>query len=156
VPQPVEVLASLASMLRPGGAMIFQESNWEALLSQVEHLPLRKRCCELIRETFRRSGANMDMGRVFMRDFPAIGFAQPRLRLDVPIGIEPEMRRWVYDLVCSLYPRFVSYGMPIGQLGDLSTLSERLDAELASTNSYAACIALTGAWSNLRTQSRVV
>jgi ubiquinone/menaquinone biosynthesis C-methylase UbiE len=50
VPRPVEILATLASALRPGGVMIFQESNWEALLSQVAHLPLRKRCCELIYE----------------------------------------------------------------------------------------------------------
>jgi ubiquinone/menaquinone biosynthesis C-methylase UbiE len=147
VPRPVEILATLASALRPGGVMIFQESNWEALLSQVAHLPLRKRCCELIYEAFKRSGANMDMGRSFLRDFPEIGFPKPQLRLEVPIADDPETRRWVYDLVCTVYPRFASFGLSDAPLGDLSTLSQRLEAELTSTNSYAACIGLTGAWS---------
>jgi len=147
VPRPIETLRALAYVLEAGGVMIFQESNWEALLSQVAHLPLRRTCCELIYESFKRSDANLDMGSVFLRGFQEIGFANPHMRLDVPIGIDAETRRWVYDLVCTLYPRFVQYGLSVEALGDPATLSERLESELTCHNSYAACIGLTGVWS---------
>jgi ubiquinone/menaquinone biosynthesis C-methylase UbiE len=147
VPQPIEVLGALASVLRAGGVMVFQESNWEALLSQVTHLPLRRTCCELIYESFKRSNANMEMGSVFLRGFQEIGFPAPHMRLDVPVGVDSETRRWVYDLVCTLYPRFVQYGLSVKALGDLATLSDRLESELTCHNSYAACIGLTGVWS---------
>ena len=147
VPQPIEMLRALAGALRAGGVMVFQESNWEALLSQVSHLPLRRTCCELIFEAFKRSNASVDMGSVFLRGFQQIGFPDPRMRLDVPIGVDSETRRWVYDLVRTLYPRFVEYGFSVSGLGDLATLSERLESELTHHNSYAACIGLTGVWS---------
>jgi len=147
VPQPIEMLGALAGALRAGGVMVFQESNWEALLSQVSHLPLRRTCCELILEAFKRSNASVNMGSVFLRGFQQIGFPDPRMRLDVPIGVDSETRRWVYDLVRTLYPRFVEYGFSVSVLGDLATLSERLESELTRHNSYAACIGLTGVWS---------
>jgi ubiquinone/menaquinone biosynthesis C-methylase UbiE len=147
VPQPIDTLSTLARSLCPGGVMVFQESNWEALLSQVSHLSLRRTCCELIYESFKRSNANVNMGSVFLRGFQQIGFANPRMCLDVPIGVDSETRRWVYDLVCTLYPRFIEYGFAVSALGELATLSARLDSELTRHNSYAACIGLTGVWS---------
>jgi SAM-dependent methyltransferase len=147
VPQPIETLSALARALRAGGVMVFQESNWEALLSQVSHLPLRRTCCGLIYESFKRSNASVDMGSVLLRGFQQVGFPDRRMRLDVPIGVDSETRRWVYDLVCTLYPRFVEYGFSVSALGELATLSERLESELTRHNSYAACIGLTGIWS---------
>jgi len=117
VAEPIQVLNALASVLRPGGVMVFQESNWEALLSQVAHLPLRRSCCELIYESFKRSNANMEMGSIFLRGFQEIPLPEPQMRLDVPIGVDDEIRRWVYDLVSSLYPRFVQYGLSVNAAG---------------------------------------
>src|SRR5262252_6558558 len=102
VPQPIEMLRALSCSLRAGGLMVFQESNWEALLSQVSHLPLRRTCCELIYESFKRSNASVDMASILLRGFTQIGFTDTRMRLDVPIGVDSETRRWVYDLVCTL------------------------------------------------------
>jgi ubiquinone/menaquinone biosynthesis C-methylase UbiE len=36
VPQPIETLRALAYVLQAGGVMIFQESNWEALIGACE------------------------------------------------------------------------------------------------------------------------
>ena len=147
LPQPLEVLRTLAAILRPGGVMVFQESNWEALLSQVANLPLRRACCQLIYDSFRYSRANLDMGSVFVRGFRELDFDPPRLHLDVPVGVDAETRRWVYDLTCSLYPRFVEFGLEVAVIGELATLAERLEAELTSRDAYAACIGLMGVWS---------
>ncbi len=146
MPHPVEVMRSLASMLRPGGVMVFQESNWEALLSQVQTLPLRRECCQLIHESFKLSNANVNIGPALLGAFKQIQFSEPRLRLDVPIGVSSIVRQWVYDLVCSLYPRFIRYGLPTSELGDFATLQERLDIELDLQWAYAICIGLTGVW----------
>lgn len=72
VAKPIQIMNALASVLRAGGVMVFQESNWEALLSQVAHLPLRRSCCELIYESFKRSNANMEMASIFLRGFQEI------------------------------------------------------------------------------------
>jgi hypothetical protein len=73
---------------------------------------------------------------------PALG-----LRLDSPIGNDPETRRWLHDLFRTLSPRMRQFGMSLEPLGDLATLSDRLEAELDATGSYAACVGLVGAWS---------
>ena len=126
--------------------MVFQESNWEALLSQVQTLPLRSKCCQLIHESFKLSNANVNIGPALLGAFKEIQFLEPRLRLDVPIGVSSIVRQWVYELVCSLYPRFIRYSLPTSELGDIATLQERLDIELDSQGSYATCIGLTGVW----------
>jgi SAM-dependent methyltransferase len=145
--QPVGIMRSLASVLRPGGVMIFQEANWEAMFSQVMNLPLRGTCCQFIYDSFKRSNANVDMGSVLVRGFHEIGFSEPKLRLDVPIGVAPETRRWVYDLVCAVLPRSPQYGLSTAALGDLATLSDRLELELTAHGGYATGIGLTGVWS---------
>ena len=145
--QPVGIMRSLASVLRPGGVMIFQEANWEALLSQVMDLPLRSKSCQFILDSFKRSNANVDMGSVLVRGFHEIGFCEPKLRLDVPVGVDPETRRWVYDLLCAVLPRSPQYGLSTAALGDLATLSDRLEFELTAHGGYATCIGLTGVWS---------
>ena len=144
---PTAVLRTLAWFVRPGGVIAFHEANWASFLAQAAHLPLRAACGQLIFETFRRSGARTDMELLLFRAFQDINFPAPELRLETPIGNDAETRRWVYDLVCTVYPRFAPLGISPEPLGDLATLSSRLEAELDATRSYAACIGLVGAWS---------
>ncbi len=154
LPQPTQTLRRLAEHLRTGGVMAFQESNWEAMLSQVAHLPLRARCCELIYETFRHAGANMQTGRSLLQAFKALKFSEPQMSLAVPVGVDAGTRRWLHDLVCSLQPRFAQFGLADGALGDTSSLADRLDAELTASGSFAVCIALTGVWSRKKSATR--
>ncbi len=147
LPNPSAVLQTLSRLVRPGGIIAFQEANWASFLAQSAHLPLRAACGQLIIETFRRSGARTDMELTLFRAFQEVGLPVPELRLETPIGNDPETRRWVYDLVCTVYPRFGMLGISPESLGDLATLSNRLEAELDATRSYAACIGLVGAWS---------
>jgi len=146
-PDPVAVLRSLVAAVRPGGIVVFQESNWSSFLAQAAHLPLRSLCGSLIFETFRRSGARTDMDLALFRGFQEVGLPPPDLRLETPIGRDVEIRRWIDDLFCSVHQRFAELGISGASVGDLNTLSDRLDAELDATQSYAACIGLVGAWS---------
>jgi hypothetical protein len=87
------------------------------------------------------------MERVLYRTFQEAGLPSLRMRIDVPVGDEPAIRRWVYALFSSLRPRMDAAALSDGVLGDLGSLLTRLDAELATTKSFAACIGLVGAWS---------
>lgn len=147
IPDPAAILRSLVAAVRPGGVVVFQEANWASFLAQAAHLPLRSLCGSLIIETFRRSGARTDMELTLSRSFQEIGLPPPELRLETPIGYDVETRRWVYDLFCTLHQRIEDLGISSASVGDLDTLSGRLDAELDATRSYAACIGLIGAWS---------
>jgi SAM-dependent methyltransferase len=147
LPDPVAALRSLTAHLRPGGIVAFHEANWSSFLSQAAHLPLRSLCGSLIMETFRRSGARTDMELALFRGFQDIGFPPPTLSLETPIGSDSETRRWIYDLFCTVSSRFSELGISASSVGELETLFDRLELELDTTRSYAACIGLVGAWS---------
>jgi SAM-dependent methyltransferase len=146
LPDPAAALRSLATEVKPGGVVVFHEANWASFLSQAAHLPLRSLCGSLIIETFRRSGARTDMELALFRGFLNMGFSPPDLRLETPVGNDPETRRWIFDLFCTVRRRFDEFGISATAVGDMDTLFHRLEAELDSTQSYAACIGLVGAW----------
>jgi ubiquinone/menaquinone biosynthesis C-methylase UbiE len=146
MPDPMAVLRTLAALTRPGGVIVFQESHWTSFLALTAHLPLRIECGKLIIEALRRASVSTDMDLVLFRGFQEVGFPPPKLRLETPVGHDSETRRWIHDLFCTVYPRLAQLGISHESLGDLATLSVRLDDELNAMNSYAACVGLVGAW----------
>jgi SAM-dependent methyltransferase len=145
-PDPIATLRSLVRHLRPGGVMVFQEPSWNIFFSQTQHLPLRTTCGELLCEAFSRSGARPNMELTLFRGMLESGFEAPRLRVEIPIAIDPEGRRWVYDLLMSVRPRLEGLGIASDRVGDFNTLAERLEAELETACSYAPLVGLVGAW----------
>jgi SAM-dependent methyltransferase len=146
LPDPVAVLRQLLAHVRPGGVLVFQEASWPSFLPQVAHLPLWTACATLLMETLRRGGARNDMGLVLFRGFQDAGLPVPTMRLDVPVDQGADTRRWLYDLVRTLQPRFAQLGLSAEGVGDVATLAERLERELDETRSYAAGVGLVGAW----------
>jgi SAM-dependent methyltransferase len=147
VSDPVTVLRSLAARVRPGGVLVFQEPSWASVLPHVEHLPLRSACVELFCEILRRGGAQPDMALTLFRSFPDSGLPAPHMRIDIPIGHDLPSRRWLYELLCTVRPRFEGLGISSAAIGDFATLEERLDSELSTARSYATFVGLVGAWS---------
>jgi len=147
LPEPGEVVSSLAMLLRPGGVLAFQDACWGPFLQQVAHLPLRSRCASLIYRAFQLSGANMDMELVLYRIFQVAGLPPPNTRIEIPVGPDPDFARWVYELFCTLTPRMAGYQLAYDEVGSLDTLQQRLEDEAKAANSFGATIALVGAWS---------
>jgi hypothetical protein len=49
--------------------------------------------------------------------------------LEMPLRKGPEFAQWFYDILCTLRPQILKFNLPIGPLGDIDTLVERLQVE---------------------------
>jgi ubiquinone/menaquinone biosynthesis C-methylase UbiE len=147
LPDPDAAVKTLVSFLRPGGTLAVQDACWSPFLQLSADLPIRSKCATLIHQGFQRSGASVEMERVLYRTFRNAGLPSPTMKIDVPIGGDPGLTRWAYDLFCSVLPRMRQHNISVDAVGDIATLRERLDAELASMKMFAATVGLVGAWS---------
>ncbi len=148
LPDPLAVLRSLSQLVRPGGVVAFHELSWAPFLLLAQRLPLWSACASLIHETFRRSGANTEMGFALYRIFQEAGLPAPTMSLEMPLGNDPEFTRWVPDVLGSLLPLVRQFNLPLESLGDLNTLPQRIQAEVAASNTVVTWMALVGAWSH--------
>jgi len=146
LPDPAATVRSLASHLRPDGIIVFQEPSWNSFFAQAKHLLLRTACGELLCEALRRAGARPNMDLTLFRGLLDSGFEAPRMRVEVPIAGDAESRRWVYDLLVTVRPRFEELKIASDAVGDFNTLAERLEAELETARSYSPLVGLVGAW----------
>jgi ubiquinone/menaquinone biosynthesis C-methylase UbiE len=146
LPDPVSVLRSVSQLVRPGGVIAFHEAYWAPLLSLLAPLPLWSAVASLIHEAFQRSGGNPEQGPALYRVFQEAGLPGPTMRLEMLMGKDPDFATWFHDIICTLRPQIQQFGLPIGSLGTLDTLAERLHNEVARSNSVAALPACVGAW----------
>ncbi len=147
LPDPLAALRSLSQLVRPGGVVAFHELSWAPFLLLAARLPLWSAGVSLIHETLRRSGANTEVGFALYRIFQEAGLPAPTMSLEMPVGNDPEFTRWVPDILASLLPQVQEFNLPLEPLGDLNTLPDRLQAEVAAANTVVTWMALVGAWS---------
>jgi ubiquinone/menaquinone biosynthesis C-methylase UbiE len=147
VPDPVAILRSLSRLVRRGGVVAFHEVSHAPFLALSEHLPLWFATVSLARETLRRSGANTEIGPALHRTFQDAGMPAPSMRLEMLLGNDPDFIRWSYDVLSSLRPQVERFNLSLETLGDFDTLPERLQAEVANSNTVVPWVALVGAWS---------
>jgi 2-polyprenyl-3-methyl-5-hydroxy-6-metoxy-1,4-benzoquinol methylase len=146
IPDPAVVLRSISHSVRPGGVVVFQEISWAPSLKVNEHLRLWSACAGVAHETMKRSGANTDMGLALHRVFLDAGLPAPRLKLEMLLGVDPDLTRWIYDLLQSLQPKISQAGLTLDAVGDLNTLQERLHAEVVASKGPVASPGLVGGW----------
>jgi ubiquinone/menaquinone biosynthesis C-methylase UbiE len=145
LPDPVAVLRFLSQRVKPGGVIAFQEQSWVPFLTLSRHLPLWSAAVSLLHEVSVRSGVNMEMGLALHKAFQDAGLPAPTMRLEMELGHEPEFTRWVSDVVHSVRPQIQKLNLSMRALGDLDTLQERLQSEVASSKTVVPWIALVGA-----------
>ena len=64
----------------------------------------------------------MDMELILYRAFLEAGLVAPKFRIEVPIGDDPNVARWFYDLVCTLASRLAKDELTASGIGELETL----------------------------------
>jgi ubiquinone/menaquinone biosynthesis C-methylase UbiE len=147
LPDPLAVLRSISQLVRPGGVIAFHELSWAPFLLLAARLPLWSACASVVHETFRRSGANTEMGLALYQIFQEAGLPAPTVSLEMPVGNDTEFAGWLPEVFDSLLPQIRKFNLPLEPLGDLSTLPERLQAEITASKRVVTWMALVGAWS---------
>ncbi len=143
LPDPISVLRALSRLVRPGGVLAFQEPDWGSFLEHSRRFPLWSAGASLMVETFRRSGTNTNMGPELCHTFREAGLPAPSTRTDTLLGADG----WMPDVLQSLRPQMQQLNLSTEPLGDFDTLSQRLEAEVAATNSRTPLPGLVSAWS---------
>jgi ubiquinone/menaquinone biosynthesis C-methylase UbiE len=146
LPDPVAVLRSVAAKVRPDGAIAFQEGSWAPFVLLSKHLPLWSASVSLLHEASVRSGVNSEMGLDLYKVFQEAGLPAPRMRLEMELGHDADFTRWVSDALKSVFPQIRKLNLSYQELGDFDTLQERLQSEVASSNSVVPWIGLVAAW----------
>jgi SAM-dependent methyltransferase len=139
---PAAVLRSASNIVRPGGIIAFQEPCWKSFLQACQSLPLWRTGAALMVDTFHYTGVNTRMGADLPATFVSAGLPEPELQMDTLLGAE----RWMPDVIQTLAPQMRSLDLPVGSLGNLDTLYDRLIEEAESRNVPPPLPAIIGAW----------
>jgi ubiquinone/menaquinone biosynthesis C-methylase UbiE len=146
LPDPVATLRSLVQRVRPSGIIAFQEGSWAPYLALSAHLPLWSAVVSLQHEAAIRFGVNTEMGPALHKAFQDAGLPAPNMRLVMELGHDPDFTQWLSDATISTRPLIEKLSLPLAELGDLETLQQRLQEEVAGSNTVVPWIALVGAW----------
>ena len=88
----------------------------------------------------------MEMGPPLHNTFQEAGLPAPRMRLEMELGHDPDFTRWVSDNLRSVLPQMQKHNLSHEALGDFDTLQERLQDEVAISNTVVPWVGLVGAW----------
>lgn len=151
LPDPVAVLRSLSRFVRPGGVVVFQENSWAPFALLSAHLALYSAGVSLLYEVARRHGVHTELGLALHGVFHDAGLPAPSMRLEIPLGNDPDFTRWVYDVICSNLAHIKKFNLSTEPLGDLDTLRERLQKEVAASNTVVPWLGFVSAWCRIPT-----
>ena len=136
LPDPVATLKQLATHLRPGGIVAFQDAEF-SVYSSIAHpeTPIMNQLAEWGVEVFRRSGANVGMGLDLYSTFVDAGLPEPTLQYSAPVG-GPETwggYQFIAAAFQSLLPLLERFEIATAEEVDLDTLAQRLRAEVVAS-----------------------
>ena len=136
LPDPVATLKQLATHLRPGGIVAFQDVEF-SVYSSIAHpeTPIMNQLAEWGVEVFRRSGANVGMGLDLYSTFVDAGLPEPTLQYSAPVG-GPETwggYQFIAAAFQSLLPLLERFEIATAEEVDLDTLAQRLRAEVVAS-----------------------
>ena len=146
---PAVTLRRLVRHLRPGGIVAFQEINTLGART-VPPIPSHELAQTWIRETFLRSGVEIQMGPKLHAVFKGAGLPAPQMRVDGLIGgSESIVPALMADVIRSILPLIVQFGLATESAVDIETLEDRLRAELEAADGSISSPLLIGAWAKL-------
>ena len=146
---PAEALRGIASHVRPGGIIAFQEFDLAELGLSFPQVPLFDRTGTLLVETYQRAGVDVQMGLKLYSAFIAAGLPAPSIRAERPIGGGPDYPGYHYfaETVRTALPLMEQVGVATAEEIGIETLYERLRDEVVRLDGVIGWPSLMGAWS---------
>jgi SAM-dependent methyltransferase len=151
LPDPASVVRSLTRLVRPAGVIAFQEPTWIPLLAFSARFLLWSKLLHAIHEIFICSGVNPEMGIDLYRIFQEVGLSAPAMHIETPLGSDANFTSLVCDLIGSLRPLAQQHNVSLDALGNLDTLSNRIQGEVAASNTVVSFVPLVGVWARKAT-----
>ncbi len=145
---PAAMLAKLARQVRPGGVIVFQETDSDARRS-FPSAPIYDQCCRWIVQTLRASGADSQMGIKLHAAFIGAGLPAPTMRFQALIGggVNAADVVWMtVALATTLLPQMERLGVATANEVGIETLTERMLAEVVANGSVIVGSGAIGAW----------
>ena len=146
LPDPVSVLSSVSQLVRPGGVLAFQEPSWIPSFALGAQLPLWSCLLSSIHKTLLHSGANPEMGPALYSMFQEVGLPAPAMHMEILLGCDADLIRLKCDVLRSLRPLALQHNVSLEALGNLDTLSERIQDEVAASNTVVSFVPMVGVW----------
>jgi SAM-dependent methyltransferase len=146
-PDPSAVLQHLASLVRDGGIIAFQECDLTSAYTKPE-VPLFTRIVDYVRETYCRANLEADMGSRLHSAFRGAGLRAPRMiaAARVESGEDSHAYAAVAKVVESAAPMMERLG--VANVADLhlDTLEARLRDDVVQADAAVFMPIFTGAW----------
>lgn len=132
---PGDALKQLATRLRPGGIVAFQEIEltfYRALAHP--DTPLVNKLTAGAIAVFEQSGAHIGMGLHLYRAFVDAGLPEPTLHFETPMGGPAAWPGYEFlaNSIRSILPLMEKYGIATAEEVEVDTLAERLRAEVVA------------------------
>ena len=148
-PDPVAVLRHVASQVRRGGLVVFQEmdcSQWPP--ARLCDSPLLAQVGDWFKKTYVVLGAEMQMGMKLPRVFEQAGLPVPEARVESRLVTDPGSPYYhlIPEFFRTLLPTMERLGVATAAEVDVDTLEERLRAEVRALGTVALTPPLVGAW----------
>jgi ubiquinone/menaquinone biosynthesis C-methylase UbiE len=146
---PAGDLKALLRCLRPGGLVVFQETD---LLTgkTVPAAPVIDKIRDWMLDAFAQAGIEMEMGHKLYQTFKAAGLPAPQMEIDGFIGgVEDISPALFANVVRMLVPHLEALGVATAEEIEVHTLEQRMRAELARTGGVMSTPLLIGAWARL-------
>ncbi len=133
--EPGDALKQLATRLRPGGIVAFQEIEltfYRALAHP--DTPLVNKLTAGAIAVFEQSGAHIGMGLHLYRAFVDAGLPEPTLHFETPMGGPAAWPGYEFlaNSIRSILPLMEKYGIATAEDVEVDTLAERLRAEVVA------------------------
>lgn len=148
-PDPAAELRDLVAKLRPGTKIAFIEFDLSTAAA-IPPLPLLGQAVEWVREVYRRTGRQMDMGSHQFATFRAAGLEPELIGLTrIADGNEEAGFHFLAESVRSLAPAMEQLGIVSVEEIGLETLRDRLAEEAAAESCCIFYPRLIGAWATV-------
>lgn len=149
---PVPMVRKLAAHLRPGGVIVFHETDWDGAASWPP-VPDYDRCCRWFVDTLQWHGHEMRMGKKLHPTFVAAGLPAPTMRVSALIGggeKSAEVLQQTADLVETMMPAFERACVTTAAEAGVGTLMERMLRDAIAKQSVIVGRFEIGAWSRVK------
>jgi ubiquinone/menaquinone biosynthesis C-methylase UbiE len=137
LPDPLEMIRTIATLVHPGGVVVFQEYDFSVLHGSHPATPVRDQAVTIFRDFFAMA-RHGNMGTRLPALFALAGLGEIEARVEYPIsngGADSPYYDWYADSLRSILPRAVAAGVPHAAAIEIDTLSERMRAEAVANGS---------------------